>query len=730
MIICCGDYWSFWNLPSRKLKLGQKLLKSIEHPDWRSGAAFTFIFIVLVIGLLAIAFFYFRHTEQKYRVKVENELSSIGKLKIESLENYRNERLSDAFTIYRNPAFSVLVKEYFDQPENLIVQNQLRTWVGNIQRADEYDMVMLLDADFTLRLFEPDEKEWPVSFISPGSSESLQKGEIVLEDFYVNEQDQKVYLKVLVPILEETDADRLIGVVGLRIDPELYLYPFISKWPVPSSSAETLLVRRDGNDVLFLNQLRFRDNTALKFREPLSNIELPAAMAVLGKKGIVDGIDYRGVPVIAYVGSVPDSPWFIVARIDKSEVFVPLREQIGIIVTILALLLVSSGTGLGLILRQQRLQSYKEKLISAEHLHESEERFRDFFDNAPIGKSMTAPDGQLHRVNHALCNLLGYSQEELHGMTFASITHPDDLADSVEHVRSIFAGERDSWETDKRYVTRDGRTIWAHVITRLQRDRNNKPLFLMTHVQDITESLRSQKEREVLLSEYEAKNIELERFNYTVSHDLRSPLITIRGFLGMLEDDIIKGDTQQAKSDIQRIDIAATKLMQMLDELLELSRIGRMTNPPVDVSMGDIFADAAELLTANLMTRSIKIIVAPDLPKVHCDRHRLVEAMQNLLDNAVKSLKDQPVPIIEIGYRIENGEPVFFVRDNGIGIDSRYLEKIFGLFDKLDPTTSGTGIGLTITHRIIELHGGKIWAESDGIGLGSTFLFTLPRQGR
>ena len=243
---------------------------------------------------------------------------------------------------------------------------------------------------------------------------------------------------------------------------------------------------------------------------------------------------------------------------------------------------------------------------------------------------------------------------------------------------------------------------------------------------DETERMQAQEEREILIQELEVKNAELERFTYTVSHDLKSPLITIKGFVGMIEKDAESGNTERMIGDIARISDAAGKMQRLLDELLELSRIGRVANPSEEVLLGDLATEAVDAIAERLKESGIRVSVDHQLPVVYVDRLRFREVLDNLLNNAVKSLGEQSDPHIEIGKRNDDGERVFYVRDNGIGIDPRYHEKIFGLFDKLDQETEGTGIGLAIVKRIIEIHGGRIWVESEGSGKGTTFCFTLP----
>jgi PAS domain S-box-containing protein len=235
-------------------------------------------------------------------------------------------------------------------------------------------------------------------------------------------------------------------------------------------------------------------------------------------------------------------------------------------------------------------------------------------------------------------------------------------------------------------------------------------------------------QRQSFINELESKNAELERFTYTVSHDLKSPLVTITGFLGYLEKDALSGDQARVRSTIGRITTAAQKMQTLLNDLLELSRVGRMMNIPEHVDFDEIVREALERVRGRLDAKKAEIKVQGNLPIVYGDRIRLVEVMQNLIDNAAKYSKPQVIPCIEIGTKPDNQERiVLFVRDNGIGIDPQFHERIFGLFNKLDTHTEGTGIGLALVKRIIEVHSGKIWVESE-LGQGATFLFTLPNM--
>lgn len=242
---------------------------------------------------------------------------------------------------------------------------------------------------------------------------------------------------------------------------------------------------------------------------------------------------------------------------------------------------------------------------------------------------------------------------------------------------------------------------------------------------DIMTREKAKREREALIRELEAKNAELERFTYTVSHDLKSPLVTIRGFLGMLERDIHGGDMAKVTHDIAHIRQAANVMQELLQDLLNLSRIGRLQNAPAWANFADLVQEAMRRVAGQIAEHNVTVQVAPDLPMVHGDLPRLLEVLQNLLDNGIKFMGTQPQPRIEVGVRQEGFQQVFFVRDNGLGVEEAYHEKIFGLFERLNTHIEGTGIGLALVKRIVELHNGRIWVESPGLGQGSTFCFTL-----
>ena len=233
-------------------------------------------------------------------------------------------------------------------------------------------------------------------------------------------------------------------------------------------------------------------------------------------------------------------------------------------------------------------------------------------------------------------------------------------------------------------------------------------------------------DRKQLINELRAKNTELEYFSNTISHDLKSPLLTVTGFLKRYLKDSSAGNIERMQYDLDIIFNAAEKMELLIDRLLQLSRAGLPVNPPERISMKELVMEALSAVSEKLENRKITVTVAEDLPDIHGDRIRIFEVLLNLIDNSVKYSGDTLEPLIHIGVR--NGEEgsVFFVADNGIGIDPQYHGKVFGMFERFDRSTEGSGLGLSIVKRIIRFHNGRIWIESEGHGSGTTVCFTIP----
>ena len=328
-------------------------------------------------------------------------------------------------------------------------------------------------------------------------------------------------------------------------------------------------------------------------------------------------------------------------------------------------------------------------------------------------------------VNEQFAKVAGRNIEDIIGKTDFDIWD-DGFAETYrrDDIEILQSGKRKHIEELQRDST--GRRYWVETFKTPILNEAGAVIGTVGIAREITERKEAEMERETLIHELETKNAELERYTYTVSHDLKSPLVTIRGFLGYLEKDALAGNEKKLRDDVRRIEDATRKMQDLLNDLLELSRIGRLMNQPAESLFVDIAKDAVELLRGQIENRNVAVEISDTQTRVWGDRVRLTEVIQNLVDNAVKFMGDQPQPRIVIGEVADPaGGNIFYVRDNGIGIDRQFHERVFGLFSKLSVETEGTGIGLALVKRIIEVHRGRIWIESEP-GKGATFYFTLP----
>ena len=333
-------------------------------------------------------------------------------------------------------------------------------------------------------------------------------------------------------------------------------------------------------------------------------------------------------------------------------------------------------------------------------------------------------EGNTTLVNLAALKLLGYTREELIGKPQHALIHhtrPDGRLYPREEcpIYAAFTDGRVHYVTDEVFWRKDGTSFPVEYFSNPMHDERGALIGAVTTFNDITERKRAE---EAL----QAKNEELERFTYAVSHDLRSPLVTIQTFLGHLEEDMATADAGRIAKDVNFIHTAANKMEELLKELRELSRVGRQMNPPEDVPLQTLVREVLKLVAGRISQRGAQMVVTETPAMLHGDRARLVAVFQNLVDNACKFMGDQKEPRIEIGVETRGAAPVLFVRDNGGGIEPQNLGKLFGLFVRLRPTIEGTGLGLPLVKRIIETHGGRIWVESAGLGQGACFYFTLP----
>ena len=349
-------------------------------------------------------------------------------------------------------------------------------------------------------------------------------------------------------------------------------------------------------------------------------------------------------------------------------------------------------------------------------LRDSEERFRGLSE-AAFEAILVHDGGRIVDVNHALCELSGYSWHELVGRDGFELIASEYREAAYRNLLSEYTGVYEI-EVERR----DARRIPVEIQARSFPYRGK--VLRVVAVRDVSERKKAERVRESLIRELEAKNAELERFGYAVTHDLKAPLVTIRGFANYLEKDAREGRGDRLAHDAARINEAVGRLQRLLDRLFELSRAGRAVGPPVAVPVAELVQESLRLLRERVAASGGGVEVEPSLPVVVGDRARLVQVFHNLLDNAMKFGEGRRVRVQ--ARAPQEGRVVLVVRDEGIGIAARHRDRVLEVFERLDPRGEGSGVGLAVVKRIVESHGGRVWLESEGVGRGSAACIELP----
>ncbi|MFI5379517.1 MAG: PAS domain S-box protein [Tepidisphaerales bacterium] len=395
-----------------------------------AGAAFAFLAVTIGVS----GYFYIRYEGLAARQTAQDQLSAIADLKVREIAEWYKERQGDAAIVRDHPLSGDVVTQFLANPNQGTVRQKLQAWMETRRRARGYRDVVLYNAGGV-----------PLVWAAPGGSSaqapsaSLGKHfqaailakDVLTTDLHRSQVDPKlIHFSLWIPIGVKPAANAPAdAVLRLRIDAAEFLYPLIQSWPTPSRTAETVLLRREGDDVVYLNELRHRSNTALNLRVPINTPKrAPTTMAVTGREGIAEGLDYRNVPVLAAMRAVPGTPWFIVAKVDQEEIYGPLRHRAWTTGVAVGLAILLAATGLGLTWRQRENHWLRRQIGERERsglaLKEREAHFRLLYEQAPVGYQSLDVDGNFLDVNPAWRSLLGYARDEVIGRWFGDFLVP------------------------------------------------------------------------------------------------------------------------------------------------------------------------------------------------------------------------------------------------------------------------------------------------------------------
>ncbi|MGB9893104.1 MAG: PAS domain S-box protein, partial [Candidatus Saccharicenans sp.] len=440
----------------RSLKiLWPKWKKRIKHPVYIAS-------LIIVVLIMLAGHSYYRSQEKKVKELVFNQISSIAQLKAQQIRDWLDERKADAEVLSQSKFFAQGLIAILKNPDPISVA-RVRERLELTARAYKYSRVLIIDFKKSIFLSCGTAAS---SHLSPELLEAIelttQQHRVINTDLYSSEDGGSIHLDVVAPFWNPDDPDKTIqAYIVLTSDAEDYLFPLIQSWPYPSETAETLLVKKDGDQVLFLNELRNKKDTALKLRIPLSQEEVPAVRAALGEYGKFEGIDYRGNHVLASLTPVTNTCWTIVSKIDKDEALAGHRTRSFLIMFLIIFLIFSELLITELIWQRMEKANYQRLYEAEAKARESQELFRVLSESAITGVYLVQ-DGVFKYVNRALAEMFGYSPGELIGkLGNLDLTHPEDRPMVMDYNRRRLSGEISSVRFDFRALRKDGSVFFA-----------------------------------------------------------------------------------------------------------------------------------------------------------------------------------------------------------------------------------------------------------------------------
>ena len=706
--------------------------------------AFILVFLIIVTG----GSWLYQHEESRALNESEQHLEAFSILLNEQIANWRGERYADAKTISES-AFLIKEVERLNNDKSANVAESVIARLRSIAKNYRYHDVIATDLDGKV-IASASGRVVPLAahVLEILRTPSLNT-QPLLSDIHISPNGGYAHIDVIAPLFATQDAThRQVGSVILQADLDAFLYPALKKWPLPSTSSEFWLLRRDGEYAQLINERRLQKSAALNIRIPSSETGSPAIMAIFGGKlGHVEGTDIDGTPILAYLSKVPESEWMLVAKTSRSEALSAWKVSSLLIIAVTVGLLLATTGIFGFIYQTHGLRRYKSLLAVEDSARSLRQRFQLAFDASPLAAIIVrSRDGRFIDINNKFERDFGWKKEELIGHTsIATGIWPD--AEARKAWLSMLLESKTVINSDALWIDRGGQPHNVEISAALLELDGEQHVF--SFVSDVTQKRKTEAElagyqrslefmveertSELLLAKDMAEQASRAKsaFLANMSHEIRTPLNAVIGLTHLMQRDATE---RQQKDRLAQVSDSAQHLLAVINDVLDISKIEaeKLQLESVDFSLARLLRDVLDMVEFKARDKGLTLLaeIEPSLPgAISGDPVRLQQILLNYLSNAVKFTEKGHILLRARVAEWRGGQVVlrFEVEDTGIGIEANQIPRLFGSFEQADTSTTrrfgGTGLGLAICRQLAQLMGGETGVVSMP-GKGSTFWIT------
>ena len=663
------------------------------------------IFLVLSLGILLIGYLFYARQVAHIKRDKQNELAAILDLKIQQINNWREERQGDAYVLFTDQFLALRIKDYLQGKATPALKQEILNRMASLM-VYQYQKIMLIGGQGEVELSYPQESTALDTYSKKLVAEAGQSKKIIFSDLYRDDVSKEICLSLCIPILTPGDK-ALVGVILLKVDPHQFLYPLIQTWPTPSRTGETILLRRQGDEVVFLSDVRHQKASALTLRFPLDTPELDAARVARGVRGVLDGRDYRGRPVLAAGDRIPNSPWFLLAKVDQQEILEPLAVLARETALLVLALVISSGLGLSYIWRNQQAAFYRRQFEIERDKAILAQRYAFLVKYANDIILLIDQDLRLLEANDRAVESYGYKRDELLRMSLQDLHPPEDRPFLEEKLHQVAKSEGLLFET--RQQGKKGIPFPVEISLNLLKIEGQK--IYQAIIRDVTERKQSEESLRHLTEQLlTAQETERQRIALLLHDELGQALMLFKFQLKAINDNLRKEKSKSANDCLD--------MLEYLEGLIQKVRLlSKDLNSPYileELGFQGALRYLIEKIGKNFHIQPGKVAI--DKIDSLFSAEALIGIYRIFQEGLMNIGRHSHASQFSITVKKKKDHVSFVIQDNGTGFDKAGI---------ISPKGLKQGLGIFSMEERVRILGGSIDIQAKP-GEGTKISFSLP----